>query len=148
MANASEVGIERPVGVGLAAGSVPGLTLKIWTRPTSALDFGVGFGLGGFACTDRVNVCDRRASVHADYLFHSGRSAGDRFSAHVGFGARLWFWDYQAESDEFRLAARIPLGVDLYLFKWLEAYVEVVPSLAVSPVVIFLEGALGARMYL
>jgi hypothetical protein len=35
--HATEVGVERPVGVGLVAGSSPGLTIKIWTRPTKAI---------------------------------------------------------------------------------------------------------------
>jgi hypothetical protein len=40
MAHATEVGIQRPIGVGLVAGSAPGLTAKIWTRPTNAVDLG------------------------------------------------------------------------------------------------------------
>jgi hypothetical protein len=148
LANVTEVGIERPVGVGLSAGSVPSLTLKVWTRPTTALDFGVGFGMGDFACSDRFSFCDRRASVYGDYMLQSRHAPGDRVGFHVGFGARFWFWNYQPGGNDLRVAARVPVGLDLYLFKWMEAYVEVVPSLAVNPIVIFLEGALGMRVYL
>ncbi len=148
VAQATEVGVQRPIGVGLVAGSSPGLTLKIWTRPTNAVDLGVGFGLGDFACSDRFNPCGERNSVHADYLWQSGHGAHDHLSLHAGLGARVWFWDYGTDTSDFEIAARVPVGLDLYLFKWFEGYVEIAPSLAFDPSRFFLEGALGARLYL
>jgi len=147
-AHATEVGIQRPIGVGLVAGSSPGLTLKIWTRPTNALDLGLGFGMGDFACSDRFNPCGQRSSFHADYLWQTGHSSYDRLSLHAGLGARFWFWNYGDNTGDFQVAARIPIGLDLYLFKWFEAYGEIAPSVAFDPSTFFLEGALGARMYL
>jgi hypothetical protein len=38
--------------------------------------------------------------------------------------------------------------LDLYIFKWFEGYAELAPSLAFGPATFFLEGALGARIYL
>ena len=148
VARATEVGVQRPLGVGLVAGSAPGLTLKVWTRPTNAVDLGVGFGLGNFVCSDRFNPCGERTSVHADYLWQSGHSARDHLSMHAGLGARVWFWDYGAGTSDFQIAARAPLGLDLYIFDWFEGYGEIVPSLAFGPSKFFLEGALGARLYL
>ncbi len=147
-AQATEVGIQRPIGVGLVAGSSPGLTMKIWTRPTSALDLGLGFGLGDFACSDRFNPCGQRSSFNADYLWQGGHSAYDALSFHLGLGARFWFWNYGSNTSDFQVAARVPIGLDLYVFKWLEAYGEIAPSYAFAPDRFFLEGALGARMYL
>jgi len=147
-AAATEVGIQRPIGVGLVAGSAPGLTAKIWTRPTNALDLGFGMGLGNFACSDRFNPCGQKTSLNADYLWQTGHSSYDLLSLHAGLGARVWFWDYGAGASDFRVAARLPLGLDLYVFKWLEAYGEVTPSLAFAPSFVFLEGAVGGRIYL
>ena len=147
-ANATEVGLQRQIGVGLVAGSAPGLTAKIWTRPTNALVLGFGFGLGHFACSERFNPCGERTSFSADYLWQSGHGPADVLSFHAGLGARFWFWDYGAGDSDFQVAARIPLGLDLYLFKWLEAYGEVTPSVAFGPNVFYFEGAVGARIYL
>jgi hypothetical protein len=147
-AHATEVGIERPIGVGLVAGSAPGVTMKIWTRPTNALDLGFGVGLGSFACSERFNPCGQRTSFNADYLWQGGHRSNDLLGLHVGLGARVWFWDYGAGASDFQLAARVPLGLDLYAFKWLEGYAELSPSLAFGPSKFFLEGALGARIYL
>jgi hypothetical protein len=147
-AAATEVGLQRPIGLGLVAGSSPGLTAKIWTRPTNAFDLGLGFGLGSFACSERFNPCGQRTSLNADYLWQSGHGARDLLSLHFGLGARFWFWDYGAGARDFQIAGRVPIGLDLYVFKWLEAYGEITPSLAFGPSVFFLEGALGARIYL
>jgi hypothetical protein len=147
-AEPTEVGIQRPIGVGLVAGSAPGLTMKIWTRPTSALDLGLGFGPGEFACTDRLNPCGERNSFNIDYLWQGGHSSYDRLSFHLGLGARFWFWNYGNNTRDFQVAARVPIGLDLYIFKWLEGYGEVAPSFAFAPNTFFLEAALGARMYL
>ena len=144
----TEAGIQRPIGLGLVAGSSPGLTAKIWTRPTNALDLGLGFGLGEFACSDRFNPCGQRSSFNADYLWQSGHGSYDILSLHLGLGARFWFWNYGNNTSDLQIAARVPIGLDLYLFKWLEAYAEVAPSLAFGPSTFFLEGALGARIYL
>ncbi len=145
---ATEVGVQRLLGTGLVAGSSPGLTVKIWTRPTNAFDLGVGFGLGNFACSERFNPCGTRNSVHADYLWQSGHVAHDHLSVHAGLGARIWFWNYGTGTSDFQVAARAPVGLDLYIFRSFEGYLEIAPSLAVRPSALFLEGALGARLYL
>ena len=147
-AQATEVGIERPIGLGLVAGSAPGLTAKIWTRPTNALDLGLGFGLGEFACSDRFNPCGKRTSFNVDYLWQGGHRRNDVVGLHIGLGARFWFWDYGGGNDDLQVAGRIPLGFDIYAFRWLEVYAEVTPSLAFSPNFFFVEGAIGARIYL
>lgn len=146
-AHASEAGSLRAVGVGLVAGSTPGLTAKIWTHPTGALDLGLGMGLGTFACTDRFNPCSHQMSLNVDYLWQLERGLADRLSYHVGPGVRVWFWSYGSEPAQRQIAGRLPLGIDLYFLKWLEVFAEVAPSLGFAPSRLFLEGAVGARMY-
>ena len=147
-ARATEVGIQRAIGVGLVAGSAPGLTAKIWTTQASAVDLGFGFGLGSFACSEHFNPCGRRTSFSADYLWQSGHRAADVLGFHLGLGARFWFWDYGDGTSDLQVAARVPVGLDLYAFRWLELYGELTPSLAFGPSVLFFEGALGGRIYL
>ncbi|MES1172233.1 MAG: hypothetical protein ABUL77_03260 [Bacteroidota bacterium] len=147
-ARATEVGLQRRVGVGLVAGSAPGLTAKIWTSTISAVDLGLGFGLGTFACSDRFNPCGKRTSFNIDYLWQSGHGSLDVLSLHLGLGARLWFWDYGNGDGDLQVAIRAPIGLDLYAFNWLELYGELTPSLAVGPAFFYLEGALGFRIYL
>ncbi len=147
-AHATEVGMQRKVGVGLVAGSAPGVTAKIWTSSTSAVDLGVGFGLGNFACSQRFNPCGSRSSFNLDYLWQSGHGPRDVLSLHIGLGARFWFWDYGNGTGDFQIAGRMPIGLDLYAFKWLEVYGEITPSLAFGPSIFFFEGAIGGRIYL
>ena len=104
--------------------------MKIWTRPTTRVDLGLGFGLGDFACSDRFNPCGQRSSFNADYLWQGGHSSYDALSLHLGLGARFWFWNYGNNTGDFQVAARVPIGLDLYIFKWLEGYGEIAPSLA------------------
>jgi hypothetical protein len=87
--------------------------------------------------------------LNADYLWQGGHNSYDALSLHLGLGARFWFWNYANNTGDFQVAARVPIGLDLYIFKWLEGYGEIAPSLALdrNPF-FFLEGALGARMYL
>lgn len=147
-ARATEVGMQRKIGVGLVAGSAPGLTAKIWTGSTSALDLGLGFGLGNFACSQRFNPCGSRSSLNIDYLWQSGHGPRDVLGLHIGLGARFWFWDYDNGTRDFQVAGRIPIGLDLYAFNWLELYGEITPSLAFEPSIFFFEGAIGGRIYL
>ena len=77
--------------------------------------------LGDFACSDRFNPCGQRTSLNADYLWQGGHSSYDALSFHLGLGARFWFWNYANNTGDFQVAARVPIGLDLYIFKWLEA---------------------------
>jgi hypothetical protein len=143
----TEVGFQRPIGAGLVAGAAPGLTAKFWIDPVTAVDLGLGFGPGTFACSPRFNPCGRRTSVNADYLWQSERRLVDRLSYHMGLGARLWFWNYGTGASDLQVAGRLPLGLDVDASGWLEVYGELAPSLAVRPSLLFLEGAVGVRFY-
>jgi hypothetical protein len=147
---AGEIGVTQRVGVGLEAGAAPGLSAKAWVSNTRALDLGLGIGLGDFACNDRFNPCGQRMSFHLDYLFHPGRDVSNlRWLAwHLGFGGRVWFYEYGQTADSMMFALRVPVGLELMVLNTFEIFAEVVPSLGFRPTLGFIEGTVGARMYL
>jgi hypothetical protein len=149
-AHAEGIGVTRKVGLGLQSGVAPGFSAKAWVSQGSAVDFGVGFGLGDFACETRFNPCARKMSFNIDYLVHPGRAYGSPgfLAWHLGIGARVWFYEYGTTRDDRTIAARIPLGLDLMVLDFLEAFAEVAPSLAFNPARGFVEGTLGVRVYL
>lgn len=88
-------------------------------------------------------------SFNIDYLAHPGRGMNPGFLAfHVGIGARVWFYQYGQTVETMRFAARVPIGIDLMWFDFLETFAEIAPSLGFSPSLAFVEGSLGARVYL
>ena len=148
-ARAEGIGVSRKVGLGVAAGVAPGFSAKAWVSPRNALDLGLGVGLGDFACNPRFNPCGERMSFNLDYLVHPGRGLDAGWLAwHVGFGARVWFYQYGQTVETMRFAARVPIGIDLMWFDFLETFAEIAPSLGFSPTLAFVEGSVGARIYL
>jgi hypothetical protein len=149
-ARADDIGVTRRVGLGVVAGGSPGFSAKAWVTRQNAVDFGIGMGLGDFACDRRFNPCGQRMSFNIDYLVHPGRGYGPPgwLAWHIGFGTRVWFYEYGTTADDMWLALRVPIGLDLMVFDFLELFGEVAPSLGFSPTIGFLEGAVGARIYL
>lgn len=149
-ARAEDIGVTRKVGLGVMAGMAPGFSAKAWVSPRNAVDMGLGVGLGDFACNPRFNPCGERMSFNLDYLAHPGRGTLDPgwLTWHIGFGARVWFYQYGQTVETMRFAARVPIGIDLMWFDFLETFAEVAPSLGFSPTLAFLEGSIGARVYL
>jgi len=148
-ARADDIGVSRRVGLGVAAGMAPGFSAKAWVSPRNAVDMGLGIGLGDFACNPRFNPCGERMSFNLDYLVHPGRGSYNPgwIAWHVGLGARVWFYQYGQTVETMRFAARVPIGIDLMWFDFLETFAEVAPSLGFSPTLAFLEGSIGARIY-
>jgi hypothetical protein len=148
-ARAEDIGVTRKVGLGLTAGVAPGFSAKAWVSPRNALDLGLGIGLGDFACNPRFNPCGQRMSFNLDYLVHPGRGLLDPgwLTWHVGLGARVWFYQYGQTVDTMDFALRVPIGLDLMWFDFLETFAEVAPSLGFGPTLAFVEGAIGARIY-
>lgn len=148
-ARADDIGVTRKVGLGVTAGVAPGFSAKAWVSPRNALDLGLGIGLGDFACNPRFNPCGERMSFNMDYLVHPGRGMGDPgwLTWHLGLGARVWFYQYGQTVDTMDFALRVPIGLDLMWFGFLETFAEVAPSLGFGPTLAFVEGAIGARIY-
>jgi len=148
-ARAEDIGVTRKVGLGVTAGVAPGFSAKAWVSPRNAVDVGLGIGLGDFACNPRFNPCGERMSFNMDYLVHPGRGVLDPgwLTWHVGLGARVWFYQYGQTVDAMDFALRVPIGIDLMWFDFLETFAEFAPSLGFGPTLAFVEGAIGARIY-
>lgn len=148
-AHAEDIGVHRRVGLGLVGGVAPGFSAKAWVSPRNALDLGLGIGLGNFACNPRFNPCGERMSFNIDYLVHPGRGYADPgwLAWHLGIGTRVWFCQYGQTVDAMDFALRVPLGLDLMWFGFLETFAEIAPSLGFGPTTAFVEGALGIRLY-
>src|SRR5689334_22793050 len=84
---------ERSFGLGVIIGEPSGISAKLWTSPTTAFDFGLGWSVGG----DRVGHYEgeydgsSRVHFHADYLWHSFEAihSSERFPLYYGVGARF-----------------------------------------------------------
>ena len=110
------------VEVGVVLGEPTGLSFKLWTGLSYALDGGVAwsFGKGG------------HVHLHADYLVHNFRffevASGD-LPIYFGIGGRV-----RLEEKESRVGMRIPIGVE-YIFEDspVGIFMEVVPIMDILP---------------
>jgi hypothetical protein len=98
------------------------------------------------ACSSQTNI-----AVNADYLWQYALIQGEvNLSWHFGAGGRVWLFSADQAADNFALAARMPIGVDMSFRKpeFLEAFIEFTPALTVLPGIDFnLEPAIGLRFF-
>ncbi len=157
-AEATEVGRGRDFGLGLGLGSPSGIVGKVFAGPTEAIDFGLSFRDYGYdyGCNRRNNNGCRNdhLSVHADYLWQDNllMQGNVVLDWHIGVGGRVWFFDYNdnTNDDDLGLAVRMPVGVDLMFRRpsFLEVFLEIAPSLWVVPFQdLDIESTLGVRFY-
>ncbi len=152
---ATEVGTTRPTGIGFAVGEPTGIVGKHYVGPENAWDAGLSFfslvskchSKTGFeACSSQTNI-----AVNADYLWQYPLLEGEvNLSWHFGAGGRVWLFSADEAADNFALAARMPIGVDMSFRKpeFLEAFIEFAPALTVLPGIDFnLEPAIGLRFF-
>jgi hypothetical protein len=152
---ATEVGKTRNLGIGFQSGSRTPTAIvgKVFLLDGNAIDLGVGFR--GYGCSDRASKSyqcsgDSDLSLHGDFLWQQSilRERVD-LDWHIGAGGRLYLED-RGTYDNFALAARMPVGVDLTFDRpnFVELFVELTPSLFVFPSVNFgIDGSLGVRFY-
>jgi hypothetical protein len=111
------------VGAGVIVGEPTGLSLKVWSEGSSAVDAATGwsFGKGG------------RIYLHADYLWQrviEDRNIGGSVPFYFGVGGRLLL----REGRDSRLGVRIPIGLDYFLDQTrLNIFVELGPILDLVP---------------
>gem|GEM_PF-604940 len=154
-AHATEVGTTRPTGIGFAVGEPTGIVGKHYVGPENAWDAGLSFfslvskchSKTGFeACSNQTNI-----AVNVDFLWQYPLLQGEvNLSWHFGAGGRVWLFSADQAADNFALAARMPIGVDMSFRKpeFLEAFIEFTPSLTVLPGIDFnLEPAIGLRFF-
>ena len=149
-ATASAQGPEgKSFGLGISLGEPAGLSAKYWIDRRSTLDFALGFGYWphhGFA-------------LYCDYLFNAitlmpaGR-APFSFLFYLGLGAKLGFWDHDADHDHYDavgLGVRIPFGITMVFSRHpFDVFLEVAPVMAFiapDPFWFDFDAAIGARFY-
>jgi hypothetical protein len=155
-AHATEVGGSRTFGLGFALGSPTRIVGKYFLGGGNALDFGVGFWRYGRSCwhANGVRYCEGdafdRLSLNVDFLWQEPLAQGTaRLDWHIGVGGRIWLFD-EYYRDDFALAARMPIGLDLTFDRpsFLEVFLELAPALYIFPGVdLDIEAFLGVRFY-
>jgi hypothetical protein len=140
---------DRKFGLGVIIGEPTGLSAKLWTTETTALDFGLGWSVGG----DRIGRYNGyyngtgRIHFHMDYLWHSFDAirSSERFPLYYGVGGRL---NSGAGYDQ-SMAIRGVFGI-----AWLphntpiDVFLELVPSLQlVSTSAFGIDAGFGVRYF-
>lgn len=136
-------------GLGIIIGEPTGISAKAWTSSVNALDFGLGFSVGG----DRIGTYKgqynggSRLHVHMDYLWHSFDAihSSERLPLYYGVGGRI----NTGAGYDASVAVRGVFGI-----AWLphhtpiDVFLELVPSLQMTPSTGFgLDAGIGARYY-
>lgn len=127
-------------GLGLAVGSRPGLTFRIWPKRSFAFNIGLG-------STWLLNSLS--ADVSVTFVAKPSRNAANTvaalFYAGGGLRTRIWFGD----PSFVELGVRVPVGVSVLVPGWkAEPFVEAAPSIVFYPNLGFdIEGLVGVRYY-
>jgi hypothetical protein len=126
-------------GLGVMVGEPTGISLKVWTGRTSALDAAAGWSLGRHGWL----------YVHGDYLLHRQAFDSGDFEGEIpfyfGIGGRILLRD----GSDSKLGIRFPIGLD-YVFgnAPFDIFVEIAPILNVVPdTKLNLGGGVGVRYY-
>jgi hypothetical protein len=161
----------RNFGVGFILGQPTAISAKYWTSANTALDFGVGWGLGydnynecwdSRYYYDHVNRCNDRGyyyadyndrngyrglHVHADYLFHNFNviKSSEKLPIYYGPGVALNLWRHGDTELGFRGVcglAWMPRTAPLDLF------FEIAPVMILFPGTwVDINAGIGGRFY-
>ncbi|MFO7732142.1 MAG: hypothetical protein R6X21_00670 [Candidatus Aminicenantes bacterium] len=109
------------IGLGLIFGEPSGISFKMWTGKTTAIDAAAAWSFvgGGFF------------QIHSDLLFHNFdlfEVEKGKMALYYGFGGRIKM------AEETQVSLRIPVGVS-YEFEdtSIELFLEIVPMLDLAP---------------
>ncbi len=140
----------HPFGLGVIFGEPTGISAKLWTSSENALDFGIGWSIGGDRLSrydDRYYDHGDRVHFHVDYLWHSFTAirSSERFPLYYGIGARV----NSGAGYNTSLAVRVPFGIEwLPRSTPLDIFLEAVPSLQLTYYTGFgLDGGFGVRYF-
>jgi hypothetical protein len=140
---------ERRFGLGVILGEPTGISAKLWTSSDNALDFGLGWSIGGDRIGNYKGNYDggSRVHFHMDYLWHSFDAihSSDRFPLYYGFGGRV----NTGAGYDASLAIRGVFGIAWMPRKTpIDVFVELVPSMQLTSSTGFaIDAGLGARYY-
>jgi hypothetical protein len=140
---------DRKFGLGVIVGEPTGISAKLWTSNDNALDFGLGWSLGGDRIARYNGYYDgrRRIHFHMDYLWHSFNAirSSERFPLYYGIGGRM----NSGAGYENSLAVRGVFGI-----LWLphntpiDVFLELVPSLQLTSSTGFaIDAGIGVRYF-
>jgi hypothetical protein len=140
---------ERPFGLGIILGEPTGISAKLWVSPARALDFGLGWSLGGDRINNYTGRYDggSRVHFHMDYLWHwfEAIHSSERFPLYTGIGGRI----NTGAGYNSSAAVRGVFGI-----AWLprqapvDVFLELVPSLQIAQSTGFaIDAGLGARYF-
>jgi hypothetical protein len=128
--NSSDYQSNGVFGLGLELGDPTGITGKVFTSPSTAIDFGIG------DLYHTYYIGDSGLHLYADYLWHPALLASIepfKLPFYVGVGLRTWFFDYgcggpnNCGADVFGI--RVPVGIDFDFNNVpLDAFIQIVPT--------------------
>lgn len=133
---------DRKFGLGIIMGEPTGLSAKLWTGSSTAIDGALAWSFGSFGTFGSQGAL----YAHADYLFHNFnliRVEKGRLPVYYGIGASVVL------ANSAGVGVRIPVGLE-YLFANapFDIFLEVVPMLALVPSTSFgVNAGLGARYF-
>ena len=124
---------------------------------TVAADTGVGVILGdptGVSALfgNRVAVAaawslDSYIHLHAD-LWLLNRPLVDPLAWYFGVGGKMQILGSDGDSDDLRVGARVPFGIQWYVLPRLELFAEVAPGISVIPETdVDVDGGIGLRFH-
>lgn len=144
---------DRGVGIGLIVGEPTGISTKIWTSHTNAVDIGLEWSSGDGYLMRMGNgywhyVNETYVHIHANYLWHSFDAirSEERFPLYYGVGTTI----RSGQSSPYNwLGVRGTFGVE-----WLprpvpiDVFLEIVPTLQLAPFSDFgFSAGIGTRYY-
>ncbi len=123
-------------GLGIIVGEPTGLSAKLWTGNSTAIDGAVAWSFGK----------DSALHLHADYLFYNFnlfKVEKGKLPLYYGIGGRIKL------VDDMKVGVRIPVGINYIFAKApLDIFLEIVPMLELVPRTEFnLNGGIGIRYF-
>jgi hypothetical protein len=140
---------ERDFGLGVIVGEPTGISAKLWTSSTNALDIGFGWSVRGVRIGQYNSISDGGILIHfhMDYLWHvfDVIHSAERVQLYYGAGGRL----NNGGGGNNALAIRSVFGAVWFPSETpIEVFLELVPTLQFKPSTGFgLESGIGARYY-
>jgi len=140
---------ERSFGLGVIIGEPTGISAKLWTSPTNAFDFGLGWSIEGnsFSKNEGEGNGESRLHFHMDYLWHAFNAikSEERFPIYYGIGGRV----NTGGGFSTSVAVRGVIGI-----AWMpretpiDIFFELAPALQLSPSTGFvIDAGIGARYF-
>ena len=116
---------DRGFGVGFVTGQPTGISTKIWTGPTNALQFAL-------AWRNDDPFFGNRVSISGDYLWHSFDAIRSTYRFPVYYGVGGTFTSGRPQSDI--LGVRGVVGIAYWPRKApIDIFLQVVPTLVLTP---------------